>query len=378
MQARAAAVMSDGVAASAALLDRARGHLLGAVGRWPATQALARGRGLRLCFVAVVGVALAWLGVALVPLLMLALAPIAFGVPHVAADVRYLLLRRATIAPRARLPLLLAAIACTTAAALGKVALMGASGWLGVALAAALADGAPARRLWAAAAAVALGVVSLALPSSAALTMAQAHNFIAVALALWLVRAKMRAPWLPALAFGAGCAAIAGGLLDGALATAFARASSGLAAAAPVGVVPAGASSTAALRWLGLFAFAQAVHYAVWLRLVPDGERAGEKPIGYRRSLALLGHDFGRAALPVLALALAVPLLAAFSLVWTRSAYFSLAAFHGYLELAFVASLVSSASGRPERACVRTAGAARPWPARACAVASRRAACPRD
>jgi hypothetical protein len=362
--------MSGGVVASAELLDRARGRLLGVVGRWPAAQALARGRGLRLCVVAVFGVSLSWLGVVLAPVLMLALSPIAFGVPHVAADVRYLMLRRATIAPRARLPLLAAAIACTGAAASGNLALMGASGWLGVAAAAALADGPPARRLVVAAVAAALGAVSLALPYAAALLMAQGHNFIAVALALWLVRDKMRAPWLPALAFAAGCAAIASGLLDGALAAAFARAPSRLAAATPLGVVPADASSTASLRWLGLFAFAQAIHYAVWLRLVPDGERAGEKPIGYRRSLALYRHDFGRAALPVVALALAVPLFAAISLVRTRSAYFSLAAFHGYLELAFVASLLSSA--------VRTAGAARPWPARACAAAPRRAACRRD
>ena len=51
-------------------------------------------------------------------------------------------------------------------------------------------------------------------PTAPSLTMAQAHNFVAVALALWLVRDKMRLPWLPALLFGAGVVAVHRGSLD--------------------------------------------------------------------------------------------------------------------------------------------------------------------
>ena len=49
-------LMSGGAQA----LDRARGRILGAVGRWPAAQALARRRGLRLCVVGCATVALAF------------------------------------------------------------------------------------------------------------------------------------------------------------------------------------------------------------------------------------------------------------------------------------------------------------------------------
>jgi hypothetical protein len=95
------------------------------------------------------------------------------------------------------------------------------------------------------------------------------------------------------------------------------------------------------LRSVGVFAFAQAVHYGAWLRVVPDGERAGERPIGYRRSLALLRADFGRATTLVIILSVALPLAACFALADVRGAYFTLAAFHGYLELAFVAAALA-------------------------------------
>lgn len=83
------------------------------------------------------------------------------------------------------------------------------------------------------------------------------------------------------------------------------------------------------------------MHYGAWLRLVPDGERAGERPIGYRHSLALLRADFGRATPLVIAASIALPLAACFALRDVRAAYFTLAAFHGYLELAFVAAAVA-------------------------------------
>jgi hypothetical protein len=95
------------------------------------------------------------------------------------------------------------------------------------------------------------------------------------------------------------------------------------------------------VRLVGIFAFAQAVHYGAWLRLVPDGERAGERPIGYRHSLALLRADFGRATALVVVASVALPLTACFALHDVRGAYFTLASFHGYLELAFVAAALA-------------------------------------
>jgi hypothetical protein len=170
--------------------------------------------------------------------------------------------------------------------------------------------------------------------------MAQAHNFIAVALALWLVRDKMRLPWLPALLFVAGVAAIAVGALDAPLFAALSRAGRATAIFAR-SVAPPSAPSIVVVRAIGVFAFAQSVHYGAWLRVVPDGERAGERPIGYRHSLALLGADFGRATAIVIVAAVALPLAACFALASVRGAYFTLATFHGYLELAFVAAALA-------------------------------------
>ncbi|HEY2747411.1 MAG TPA: hypothetical protein VGL86_22465 [Polyangia bacterium] len=324
----------------ARVLDRARGRVFGAVGRLPAAQTLARRRGLRLAVVGAALVLLAFAGVATLPIVMLAIAPVVLGVPHVAADLRYLVLRRATLARRSWAPLAVAAVMCTVAAALGELRLMIACGLGGVALAAALAEGRPARRALVTVAALALGGVAMLAPRTAAVSMAQAHNFIAVGLALWIVRDKMRAPWLPALLFSSCVAAIALGALDAPLAAALAH--RGRAGAIFAGAVaPADAPSLVVIRAVGIFAFAQAVHYGAWLRLVPDGERAGERPIGYRHSLALLRADFGGATAIVIILSIALPLAACFALADVRAGYFTLAAFHGYLELAFVAAALA-------------------------------------
>src|SRR5262249_51465212 len=157
-----------------------RGRVLGAFGRWPLARALARRRALRLCVGGCAAVAAAFAGVALAPLVLLGVAPGILGVPHGAADLRYLVLRRSTMARRAWVPLGVAAAACTAAAALGHLRLMVASGLGGVALAAALARGRPARRAALATAAVAAAAAALSWPRAAALAMAQGHNFVAV------------------------------------------------------------------------------------------------------------------------------------------------------------------------------------------------------
>lgn len=324
----------------ARVLDRARGRVFGAVGRLAAAQALARRRDLRLAVVGAAVVLAAFAGVAALPIVMLAVAPVLLGVPHVAADVRYLVLRRAVLARRAWLPLAIAAIVCSVAAALGELRVMVGAGLGGVALAAALADGRPARRALVTAAALLLAAGALIAPRAAALAMAQGHNFVAVALAWWLVRDKLPQAWLPALLFAGGVVAIAAGALDAPLGAALAHGGRAGALFATA-VAPRGAPSLVIVRSVGLFAFAQAVHYGAWLRLVPDGERAGERPIGYRHSLELLRADFGRATVLVIGLSIALPLAACVALADARAGYFTLAAFHGYLELAFVAAALA-------------------------------------
>jgi hypothetical protein len=337
-------LMIDGARA----LDRARGRLFGTVGRWPVMQAVARRRSLRLGIVAAASIALAFAGTMAWPLLLLGVAPVVLGVPHLIADVRYLLVRRAAIAPRAHPPLAVAAVACTVAAALGDVALTLVLGAAGVALAALCGAGEARRRLLVVALAAAAAVAAWRSPRLAALTIGQAHNFIAVAVAAWLMRRSWRLWWLPLALLGAGTAAIAAGALDGSLGAALPALTDG--GISHASTIATGAmTSTLTLRLVGIFIFAQAVHYAVWLRLVPDAERAGERPIGYRHSLRLLREDFGRVTPLLLAVAVAVPLAACLNVAVTRDAYFTVATFHGYLELAFAAALFS-ASPLPSRA----------------------------
>ena len=108
-------------------------------------------------------------------------------------------------------------------------------------------------------------------------------------------------------------------------------------------VVPDPAAHVLALRWVSLFAFAQAVHYAAWLHLVPDAERAGERPVSFRRSFALLRADLGSiGARAVVALCLVLPICALVWLDGARHFYIGLAVFHGFIELAWITMAVMS------------------------------------
>jgi hypothetical protein len=195
--------------------------------------------------------------------------------------------------------------------------------------------------------------LSLWRPAAATVALAQGHNLVAIALAAWVVRGKLRAGFIPAAAFLAGAAAIALGACDGWLRHALAPSAFAPATFAEVRatVVPAGFDAARACRWVALFAFAQSVHYGAWLRVVPDAERATERPVSFRRSFRLLVADLGRpGALIAIALSLALPVGALLSPEGARRAYVQLSAFHGFIEIAFVACVVLARfPGRPAR-----------------------------
>ena len=86
------------------------------------------------------------------------------------------------------------------------------------------------------------------------------------------------------------------------------------------------------------FAFAQAVHYAVWLRLIPEDDRERPAPRSFRASWQALVHDFG--PWPLVGFSGLALFVAAWGLHDAQAAahgYFALATFHGYLELGVVA-----------------------------------------
>lgn len=87
------------------------------------------------------------------------------------------------------------------------------------------------------------------------------------------------------------------------------------------------------------FAFGQGLHYFVWLKAIPDQYHYHETPTSFRQSFSLLSRDFGKAVATALILSSlgAVMIWSFMSFEKARLVYFSLAAFHGYLEIAALA-----------------------------------------
>jgi hypothetical protein len=109
------------------------------------------------------------------------------------------------------------------------------------------------------------------------------------------------------------------------------------------GLAPPGlaADGELAARFVVFFAFAQAVHYTVWLRLIPEEARARPGVRSFASSVRALVADLG--ATPVLLFAAAQVGLIAWAIVdldAARTGYLRVALFHGHLELAAVALLL--------------------------------------
>lgn len=90
------------------------------------------------------------------------------------------------------------------------------------------------------------------------------------------------------------------------------------------------------LRASVAFAFGQSLHYFVWLKAIPDQFHTSDAPTSFRQSWNLLELDFGKKFLLVLfAIVLGTWMLwGLLNLQLARLVYFSLAAFHGYIEIA--------------------------------------------
>jgi hypothetical protein len=326
-------------------LDGVRRRVLVHAGRLPGLPRLRRERTLRLNVVACASILLAFVLAVTATLPLLAVAPVLLGVPHLTSDVRYLLLggaaRPALLPPRAT------AIFLVTAAALGlagwpRLAVL--AGGLAV-LWAGLSRSSLAGRALLLLGAAGAAALALARPHTCAFLLAQGHNAVAVGLAVWLVRGRMRAGWIPAALVGAGIAALALGACDGWLAGDSSALGRGALADALALVVPEGVGPVAARRWVALFAFAQAVHYSAWLHWVPDAARASERPVSFRRSFDLLCAELGGpGARLAVVLSLALPVAALLSLDGARRFYVSVAGFHVFLELAFLAALLAARS----------------------------------
>jgi hypothetical protein len=276
------------------------------------------------------------------PVWLLLLGPLLLGVPHVAADVRFLVLQ----APLSRATRL-AFMAPLAGMVLHRFVNF-AGGPFSAALELGLGLGAAALLLllaplpWprrVAGAGLALGVLALLSAEAGLALLAFAHLHNAVAAAAWFVLSARSGGgrWRVgsvALAWLGAAALFLGGVFDGALAAGHADVG-GLSLGGLAAAMAPGVDGPLALRLVGLFAFAQSFHYAVWLRLVPQALDPRPNPPTFARTAARLRADLGRAGvLALVGLSLGLPLLAA---LWqpeqARHVYLLGAVFHGWLEL---------------------------------------------
>jgi len=314
-------------------LDRARHALLRAMG--PALAPLWRDRGLRVTLLGLGSVGLALALAARFPLWLLAAGPMVLGVPHLVGDVRYLVARQGLGARKAALTAVLVPVLGATV-----------SGRLAVSFVAFVTLGLAARGSWGRRAAVmgaglALTALSLAFPVPLAKVFGHGHHLVALALWVWWARGLGRGRWAVLALVAGGVAALLGGVLDGFLLRDLRPPGAGLDAhtlADSLAFVSPWHDALGALRQLACFAFLQAVHYAVWLRLVPEEDRARAAPRPFVSSWRALVADLGAPiVLGAAALTAALALAALVALASARDAYLRLALGHGTLELGLVA-----------------------------------------
>jgi hypothetical protein len=314
--------------------DRVRSRLLRFLA--PRARSLVVARDRRVALAASCLLLCALVSSSVVPMWLLALGPIVWGVPHIVSDVRYLVARPGYH----RRPWVMAAIgAGIVASGLGfglRGALAGAGGALLFSRATA------ARR--AIGLAVLGGLLAVAQWAGffADLVFAHAHNVVGVLLWWAWRRRETRLHWLPLLIFAGGGAIILAGLTEPIVGRTHGLVApwTGLTARSLAWGLSPTPDGPIAARLLMLYAFWQAAHYVVWLRLIPEDDRPSPTPRSYLQSYRALRADVGSVVLWIAMLsAIAVAAWAAVNVGQARNGYIQLAFFHGYLELAAAALL---------------------------------------
>lgn len=335
-------------------LDGARRWLWRQVVRTRTGRACARDRSTRVVALGLGHVAIALILAGFAPAYLLVYGPLVLGVPHVVADLRYLVVR----GPASLRSEAIVALAAPLAALAGSraVELLGgpgiplvdvALGFAAIAIAVALAPRAHpagARRWWIAAGVVAIAIPALADPDAAVVVLLHGHNLVGIV--IWVVWTRRTVRLGHRLAIVTATAAVVVAVLAGALDGAWSATVAEFATALAPGLAP-----ELAYRVALAYAFLQAVHYVVWLRLIPSTQARVPAASTFRRSLGSLRDDFGLLGLAAIAAtALAVPALAcALDPARVRDGYLALAVFHGWLELAIVAYVLVSRERLGER-----------------------------
>lgn len=324
------------LAAVAQSLDRVRSPVLKQVlSRSAWLRVVVQSRAFRIELLALSSLVVALAMTLSAPSLLFMWAPLVLGVPHLVADVRYLVLAPyAAVPQRARDVLVVGMLAAT---------LWWVSPVVGLAAVVVTLGLSPLRQTTLRTVALRVGLLALASgvcgvawrdPINVSYVLLHAHNVVAVLL-FALVFGRGRARWLVPALVAAVVAAVAGGLADPWLHRASLDNLAGY-------VLPTHALNTWApitcARIAVLFIFLQSVHYTIWLRLLPEQARPRNAMRSFGASLQALQHDFGRVVVVGFALLSCGLLLWGWHDVFAaRQGYLRLANFHAYLELAFLA-----------------------------------------
>jgi hypothetical protein len=303
-------------------IDGLRAQLYRLVAPWLGSLFADRSR--RVVWMGVFSVCVSFAGTLFAPLWLLALGPILLGVPHLVADARYLVVQpqvheRGPLVWLAALPLLATGFGAPPAISL-----------LVLVPAILVAEATFARRALGLAAWAVLTALALVWETPFLYAFLHLHNVVAVGW-WWALRPRARGAWLVptllvlfTLLILLGVATPGTWLAPGTASTL----DDFVFTTAPF------ASPDLAVRLVLSFAFLQSVHYAMWLRLVPEDARPRPAPRPFRETWRALERDFGRPLLFVfLALTLFIAAWGLVDLAAARVGYLRLAAFHGYLEL---------------------------------------------
>jgi hypothetical protein len=319
-------------------LDAGRSALLRRLG--PAAGWWAGRRQDRVAILFAFGIVTSLLGAVLAPRWSLALGPIILGVPHILADARYLVARPGLHRRRA----VVLAAAPALIAGIITADLMWAA--VGAAMITSVAQGPGWRKAIALIASGALLVACMVAERWMALAFAHAHNFVAIAL-WWVLRPRSK-ELAPLALFAVATAALLAGALDPAI-DALGLPAIGASLRYHQHALAPGLDATLAMRVVVLFAFAQAVHYVVWLRLIPEDARERTAPRPFASSWRALVADLGPWVLGVFLLAsVALGAWALFDLARARAGYLRVAVVHGHLEV--LAAALFFVEGLPGRA----------------------------
>lgn len=93
-----------------------------------------------------------------------------------------------------------------------------------------------------------------------------------------------------------------------------------------------------------LYAFSQAMHYFIWMKAIPENYQKQQHPPSFQWSFNRLANDFGSASVIVFLILGCLVVLSWFLLEFqtARLVYFSIASYHGFMELSALPFLTSN------------------------------------